>query len=125
MALAVAGWAASGAGGQAFALLDDPPTTEPETTAATTTDITTAPETTTDPTTTTTTVTTDSTTTTASADNPPLLTNVPPNVTVEANGPGGSTVNYTKPTAVDDHDGPRPVSCSPDSGSLFALGQTT
>jgi hypothetical protein len=50
---------------------------------------------------------------------------VPAKVTVEANGAAGSAVNYTKPTAVDDHDGPRPVTCSPGSGSTFAIGQTT
>jgi hypothetical protein len=46
-------------------------------------------------------------------------------VFVEANGPNGSAVNYTPPTAVDDQDGPRPVTCSPEPGSTFPLGDST
>ena len=57
-------------------------------------------------------------------DNPPSFANVPSGVTVEANGPGGSAVNYTPPTASDDNDGPRPVTCSPGPGSTFPLGST-
>jgi hypothetical protein len=56
----------------------------------------------------------------------PALTNVPANRTVEANGPGGSVVNYVNPTATDTIDGPiAAVGCAPASGSVFPLGQTT
>jgi hypothetical protein len=45
--------------------------------------------------------------------------------TVEANGPGGSVVNYSTPTAVDAQDGPiGAVPCSPASGATFPLGTT-
>ena len=55
---------------------------------------------------------------------PPTFSNVPTNITAEANGPGGSVVNYTTPTASDAQDGPAVVTCSPPPGSLFALGTT-
>jgi hypothetical protein len=45
--------------------------------------------------------------------------------TVEANGPAGSVVNFSTPTAVDAIDGPiGAVSCAPVSGSTFPLGTT-
>jgi hypothetical protein len=44
--------------------------------------------------------------------------------TVEATGPGGAIVHYTA-TAVDAVDGPRPVTCSQASGTMFPLGSTT
>jgi len=75
-----------------------------------------------------TTTTTDATTTaatTTTVDNPPSFANVPSAVTVEANGPTGSVVNYAPPTASDDSDGPRPVTCSPGPGSTFPLGDTS
>jgi hypothetical protein len=53
---------------------------------------------------------------------PPTFSNVPANITAEANGPGGSVVNYTIPTASDAQDGPVVVTCNPPSGSLFPLG---
>jgi hypothetical protein len=57
---------------------------------------------------------------------PPSFSGVPGPITVEANGPAGSTVNYTNPTAVDLVDGPIPgVVCEPASGSVFPLGTTT
>jgi hypothetical protein len=57
---------------------------------------------------------------------PPVFSNVPADRTVEANGPGGSVVTYTKPTATDAQDGPiASVSCAPISGSTFPLGTTT
>src|SRR3954467_11377803 len=77
----------------------------------------TSTETTTDPTTT-------DVTTTTPADNPPSFADVPSAVTVEANGPSGALVSYTPPTASDDNDGPRPVTCSPAPGSAFPLGST-
>jgi chitodextrinase len=55
----------------------------------------------------------------------PAFSNVPSGLTVEANGPGGSRVNYASPTANDLVDGPVPVSCGPSSGSTFPLGTTT
>jgi hypothetical protein len=45
-------------------------------------------------------------------------------ITEEATNANGATVTYTKPTATDVVDGYRTVSCSPDSGSTFALGTT-
>src|SRR5262249_29161912 len=55
----------------------------------------------------------------------PAFSNVPSGLTVEANGPGGSRVNYTSPGANDLVDGPVPVVCDPSSGSNFPLGSTT
>jgi HYR domain-containing protein len=55
----------------------------------------------------------------------PVLSNVPADITTEANGPSGSKANFTTPTAVDNLDGPLPVSCFPLSGSTFPLGTTT
>jgi HYR domain len=55
----------------------------------------------------------------------PVLLGLPTNRTVEANGPGGSVVNYTAPTATDNLDGPiAVVGCAPASASAFALGTT-
>lgn len=57
---------------------------------------------------------------------PPVLSGVPSDQVVEANGPGGSVVNFTTPTATDNLDGPIAlVTCSPESGSTFPLGRTT
>ena len=43
----------------------------------------------------------------------------------EANGPTGSVVTYTQPTATDKGTGePRPVTCTPPPGALFPLGAT-
>jgi hypothetical protein len=57
---------------------------------------------------------------------PPALSNMPADITTEANGPTGSKVNFAPPTAVDIVDGPIPsVPCTPASGSTFALGTTT
>ncbi len=47
------------------------------------------------------------------------------NKTVEANGPGGSVVNYPAVSATDSIDGPiASVSCAPASGTTFPLGTT-
>lgn len=54
---------------------------------------------------------------------PPALT-LPSNITVEATGPSGAVVTFTA-SAVDLVDGPRPVTCTPASGSTFPLGTTT
>jgi HYR domain-containing protein len=120
--LGVAGWAASGFGQTGLVLLEE---TSTDTTATTTNTTSTDTTTTTSSTDTTTTTTLPQTTTTTPVDNPPSFSNVPPNISVEANGPSGSAVNYTLPTAVDDQDGPVPVTCNPESGSLFPLGDST
>jgi hypothetical protein len=55
---------------------------------------------------------------------PPAFSNVPGPLKREADGPNGSAVTYTAPTAVDNIDGPVPVTCSPLSGKVFPLGVT-
>lgn len=59
------------------------------------------------------------------ADSLPTFTNVPATIVVEADGPSGSVVDYTAPSATDVVDGGVPVTCAPASGSTFALGTTT
>ena len=57
---------------------------------------------------------------------PPVFDGTLPDVTgVEATDANGATVNYTIPTATDDVDGSVSVQCSPDSGTVFAVGDTT
>jgi hypothetical protein len=56
---------------------------------------------------------------------PPAIANVPADATVPATGASGAVVNYTSPTATDIVDGPRPVTCTPASGSTFPVGTTT
>ena len=59
------------------------------------------------------------------SDNDLGLTNLPANITTDATGPQGAVVTYTSPTVVDE-DSPLPTaSCSPSSGSTFAIGTTT
>jgi len=117
LALGATGWSASGSFDRAgYVWLDATDSTSTDTT--TPTDTTSTDATTTDATTT-------DVTTTTTVDNPPSFANVPSGLTVEANGPSGSAVNYTAPTASDDTDGPRPVSCTPGSGSTFPLGSTS
>ena len=54
-----------------------------------------------------------------------LALSQPSNITVDATSPQGAVVTYTPPT-VKDEDSPLPsVSCSPASGSTFAIGTTT
>jgi hypothetical protein len=56
----------------------------------------------------------------------PVLSDVPDDITTEANGPTGSKVNFVPPTAVDNLDGPiANVPCAPLSGSTFPLGTTS
>jgi probable HAF family extracellular repeat protein len=45
-------------------------------------------------------------------------------VTAEATGPGGASVAYSAPTTSDDVDGSGTATCTPASGSTFALGTT-
>lgn len=47
------------------------------------------------------------------------------NIFVEAEGPGGTTVDYESPATTDAVDGDGTANCSPVSGSLFAMGVTT
>src|SRR5205814_2102035 len=42
-----------------------------------------------------------------------------------ASSAAGALVTYTKPTATDAVDGAVPVTCTPASGTLFALGTTS
>lgn len=57
-------------------------------------------------------------------DRTPPVISVPGSTKVTASGPPGSSVDYSA-SAVDDTDGPVPVSCSPASGTTFAIGATT
>jgi len=54
---------------------------------------------------------------------PPALT-LPGTITATAAGPSGAVISYSA-SASDLVDGPRPVTCSPASGSTFAIGTTT
>jgi large repetitive protein len=55
----------------------------------------------------------------------PVISDTPTDFTVEATGPSGAVATYDSPTAVDLVTGPVPVvSCSPASGSTFAIGAT-
>jgi HYR domain-containing protein len=56
---------------------------------------------------------------------PPTLTGVPGDITVQASATARMGVSWTMPTAVDNVDGPVPVTCNPASGSDFAVGSTT
>jgi hypothetical protein len=57
---------------------------------------------------------------------PPTISGTPTNITnVQATGPLGAVVTFASPTALDNVDGPRPVTCTPASGSTFPIGTTT
>ncbi len=56
---------------------------------------------------------------------PPVIGGTPSNITAEATSASGATVTYATPSATDNLDGTDAVSCSPASGSTFALGVTT
>jgi hypothetical protein len=59
-------------------------------------------------------------------DNDLGLTGMPEDITTDATGPAGAVVSYTAPTAIDeDNPATASVSCSPTSGSTFAIGDTT
>jgi hypothetical protein len=53
---------------------------------------------------------------------PPAWSGVPADQVLEATSSAGAIASYTLPTAIDDVDGPRPVSCTPASGSMFGSG---
>lgn len=56
---------------------------------------------------------------------PPVISNVPANITAEATSAGGAVVTYAIPTALDIVDGAVVVSSVPPTGSTFAIGTTT
>jgi hypothetical protein len=56
---------------------------------------------------------------------PPVLVNVPVNLTVTASGPSGAVVTYPSATATDLVDPHPAVTTTPPSGSTFPLGATT
>src|SRR5262249_5771951 len=51
--------------------------------------------------------------------------NVPAPIVAYATSTAGAKVTYSTPTAVDAVDGQRPVSCTPASGSTFAVGHSS
>jgi len=55
----------------------------------------------------------------------PQLINLPADITEEATGPAGAQVSWQAPTATDENPAHPIVSCSPGSGSTFAIGTTT
>ena len=62
-------------------------------------------------------------TTAPPATDPPVI-HVPGDMSVPATLPSGSAVTYSV-SAVDAVDGPVPVTCAPESGSIFPIGTTT
>jgi hypothetical protein len=56
---------------------------------------------------------------------PPVISGTPSNIVIEATSSTGAVVSYSLPTAIDAIDGAVAVSCSPASGSTFALGSLT
>ena len=62
----------------------------------------------------------------AAGADPPVFSNVPPSVTLEATSSSGASHTFTNPDATDPGGNPlSPVDCTPASGSTFALGSTT
>jgi hypothetical protein len=55
----------------------------------------------------------------------PSMTGVPSDMTVSSSSAAGTAVSYGMPSATDAVSGPRPVGCSPASGSTFPIGATT
>ena len=55
---------------------------------------------------------------------PPAFASVPALLLSEATAPAGAIVTYASPSASDVVDGLRPATCSPASGTVFALGNT-
>src|SRR5439155_19547436 len=56
---------------------------------------------------------------------PPVISNMPGNITVPASGPLGTVVTWPSPTAFDIVDLGVAVTCVPPSGSLVLFGTTT
>ncbi|HEX5014287.1 MAG TPA: HYR domain-containing protein, partial [Candidatus Limnocylindrales bacterium] len=55
----------------------------------------------------------------------PSMTGVPANITTSSATASGKAVTFGTPTATDAVSGPRPVDCSPASGSTFDVGTTS
>jgi hypothetical protein len=55
---------------------------------------------------------------------PPTISGTPSDITTQPTSTSGAAVTYTSPTATDLADGTVSVTCSPASGSTFALGTT-
>jgi hypothetical protein len=55
----------------------------------------------------------------------PVISGVPANIVAEGTSAAGAAVGYATPTAIDERDGPVPVTCAPASGSTFRFGTTT
>ena len=55
----------------------------------------------------------------------PTISGMPADLTAEATSATGAAASWTAPTATDLVDGPRPVTCSPASGSTFPVGTAT
>ena len=55
----------------------------------------------------------------------PVLGAVPADIATETTDPTGTTVTFTNPTATDNEDPNPAVTCTPASGSKFAIGTTT
>jgi hypothetical protein len=55
----------------------------------------------------------------------PVLSSLPSDLVLEAAGPTGAVATWPSPSATDAINGALPVTCSPQSGSTFALGLTT
>jgi Tol biopolymer transport system component len=56
---------------------------------------------------------------------PPAITGMPSDIVAEATGADGAQVFWSQPTATDLVNGSRTVTCTPASGTTFALGETT
>ncbi len=56
---------------------------------------------------------------------PPAIEKVPASITASATSGSGAIVTYMMPTASDNVDGADPVTCLPESGATFPIGETT
>ena len=54
-----------------------------------------------------------------------MLSGMPADIAVDTTSGNGRTVTYTPPTATDNEDPHPAVACTPPSGALFAVGNTT
>lgn len=54
----------------------------------------------------------------------PVLSGGPGDISTTTDSAGGKVINYTKPTANDNLDGPLPVSCTTEPGATFPVGHT-